>query len=137
MARRRIPQADGLVIAGGGNLLAVGWARHRWRRSRVTGEDGLKPAGGHVVQVNLVMVEAADRDLTARRTQDERENPPAQHGQHEGGAVELAVEVLPFPVAVLLWCTFEGAAGGAAVLKLQGAGGGGDVRAVALPAFGV
>ena len=82
------------------------------------------------------MVEAADGDLPARRAQDERSDLPARHGQHEGGAVELAVEVLPFPVAVLLRRIFEGAASGTAVLKLQGSGRGGDVRPVAPPAFG-
>lgn len=49
----------------------------------------------------------------------------------------MAVVVLPFPIAVLLRCIFEGGASGAAVLKLQSPGCRGDVRPVALPAFGV
>ena len=71
-ARRRVPEADGLVVAAGSDLLAVGTVRHGCRRSRVTAEDGLEPAGGHVVQVHLVVLNAADRDLPARRAQDER-----------------------------------------------------------------
>ena len=136
LARRRIPEADGLVVAAGCNLLAVGTVRHGRRRSRVPAEDGLEPAGGHVVKVNLVMVEAADGDLPARRAQDERLIFPPGTGSTRRGAVELAVEVLPFPVAVLLRRIFEGAASGTAVLKLQGGGRGGDIRPVAPPAFG-
>src|SRR6202034_809443 len=110
------------------------------RRGRVTTKDGVEPAGGHGAQVNLILVIAEDCDLTARRAQDKplriHSKLPARHGQHEGGAVELAVDVPPFPVAVLLRRSFEGAASGIAVLKLQGGGRGGDVRPVALPAFG-
>ena len=72
LARRRVPEADGLVVAAGRNLLAVRTERHGCRRSRMPAEDGLEPAGGHVVKVNLVMVEAADRDLLARRAKDQR-----------------------------------------------------------------
>jgi hypothetical protein len=102
----------------------------------VTAEDSVEPAGCHVVKVNLVMVEAADGDLPARRAKDKRSNLPARHGQDERGAVELVMEVLPFPVAVLLRRIFEGAASGAAILELRGGGRGGDVRPVAGPAFG-
>src|SRR5262249_52705159 len=105
-------------IAGGGNLFAVRTVRHGCRRSRVAPEDALEPAGGQFVQVNLVTVDAADGDLSARRAQDERVNLPARHGQHEEGTVELRMEVLPFPVAVLLRRIVEGAASGAAVLKM-------------------
>ena len=42
-ARRRIPEADGLVVAAGGNLLAVRTVRHGCRRSRVPAEDGVEP----------------------------------------------------------------------------------------------
>jgi len=71
LTRDRIPETDGLVVAGGGNLLAVGSVRHGRRWSRVPAKDGLEPAGGHVVKVNLIMFEAADGDLPARRAQDE------------------------------------------------------------------
>ena len=81
-------------------------------------EDGVELASGHVVKGNLVAASAADGDLAARRAQDERVNLPARHRQHEEGTVELVVEVLPFPVAVLLRRIVEGAASGAAVLKL-------------------
>ena len=47
------------------------------------------------------------------------------------------VKCQPFPVAVLRGGGLQGAAGGAAVLELQGAGRGRDVRPVALPALGV
>ena len=38
---------------------------------RVTAEDGVELAGGHVVQVKLVVVLAASGELPARRAQDE------------------------------------------------------------------
>src|SRR5262245_18874806 len=81
------------------------------------------------------MFDSVDRDLAARRTQHMRPVFPTWRWQHMGGPVELVVEVPPFPVAVFRRRCFEGEAGASAVLKLQGGGCGGDVRAVALPAF--
>ena len=46
------------------------------------------------------------------------------------------MEVLPFPVAVLLWRIFEGDAGGRTILELQSSGRGSDVRPVSPPALG-
>jgi hypothetical protein len=68
----------------------------------VTAEDGVELAGGQVVKVDLVVLEAADGDLPARRAEDERPNTPARHRQHETGAAELGRQVLPLPTAVLL-----------------------------------
>src|SRR5262249_41308657 len=136
-ARLHVPKAEGLIIADRGHLLAVRTVGHGRRRGRVAAEDGIGPSGGQVVQVSLIVVEAADGDLPAGGAEGERFDGSARHGQHEGSAVELAVEVVPFPAAVLRRRLFEGAAGGPAVLQLQGGGGGGDVRAVAPPALGV
>ena len=134
-ARRRVPEADGPVVGAGSNLLAVGAVGHRCHRSRVTAENGPALLGGHVVQVYVVVSKASHRDLPPRRAEHEPINSPAWHGPHVTGLVELAVDVLPLPVAVFLRRRLEGAADGGAVLQLQGGGRRGDVRSVALPTF--
>src|SRR5262249_32835696 len=112
----RIPQADGPVVASCGDLLAVGTVGHRGYRDRVTTEHRVLFAGGHIVQVNLVMVDTADRNLPARWAQHVRPVFPARSEQHEGGAIELAVKVVPFPVAVLRGRCLKGESGAAAIL---------------------
>ena len=136
-ARRRVPEADGPVVGAGSNLLAVGAVGHRCHRSRVTAENGPALLGGHVVQVYVVVSKASYRDLPPRRAEHEPINSPAWHRPHVTGLVELAVDVLPLPVAVFLRRRLEGAADGGAVLQLQSGGRRGDVRSVALPAFGL
>ena len=58
-------------------------------------------------------------------------------GHHGAGAVELAVQVSPLPVAVLRRRRLEISLGGGAVLELQGHRRGCDVRPVAFSAFGL
>ena len=56
---------------------------------------------------------------------------------HGAGAVELAVQVPPLPIAVLRRRRLEGPSGGLAVLELQGRRGGRDIRPIVFPAFGL
>ena len=135
--RQWIPEADGLVVTDGGQLLAVWPVCHKCRRRCVTAQDGIACASGDVVEVNLVLLNAAGCYLSARWAQGKRSGFPARRVQHERGAVELVVEVVPFPVAVFLRRTVECPARRSAVLKLQGPGRNGDIRPVAAPAFGV
>src|SRR5262249_59566713 len=65
--RPQVPEANRLVIAGGGYLFAVRTERRGCRRRRVSAEDSVELAGGCLVKVNLVMVEATDSDLPAGR----------------------------------------------------------------------
>ena len=63
-------------------------------------------------------------------------------GRHEpwhdrAGAVELAVQMPPLPVAVLLRRRLEGSPGGLAILELQGRCGGRDVGPIAFAALGL
>src|SRR6516225_10154311 len=87
-ARRRVPNADGKVPGARGKLLAVRAPGDPPEGAGVAAEDGPRLLRGHVVQVNVVVVLAADRGLAAGRTEGDLGNTPARDGPDEADAVE-------------------------------------------------
>src|SRR5262249_8312447 len=130
-----VPEAHAAVLRARGEGPAV--------RTECTAEDGcIMPAehggflrGLRVPQMSGRCIRPPGGETFAVRTQQHLPPTRTGSGDHGSGVVELAMEVSPFPVAMLRGRILEGTLTGLQVVDLEGAGCRRDVGAIPLPAF--
>src|ERR1700722_18930878 len=122
-SRCRLPETNGLVGGTGGEAFAVGTVGQRADGAFMPAQGADRRTGRHVPDVDGAFIFVHGSKLISRRADDRQLPTPRSRrgpGHHGAGAVELAVQVSPLPVAVLRWRPVEGPLGHAAVLELHG-----------------
>src|SRR5262249_48826150 len=122
LSRRRVPETNDLVGAPGGQASPVGTVGQRIDGALMPAQGAEGRPGRRVPDVDGMFIPVRGGELFSGRAED-RQLPiaPKRHGPGHHGArtIELAVQMSPLPVTVLLRRVVEGPAGRAAVLELQ------------------
>src|SRR5262249_54052946 len=128
-----VPQPDRPVLRPGDDEPAVGRELDAVHLAAVAAQYRPIGPGGGVPEAHAA-VGRAGGDAPGVGADGDGDDDTLVTAQHRAGAVELAVQVAPLPVAELLRGGGQRPAGAGGVVQLQAAGGGGDVGPVGLPA---